>query len=92
MEIKRKVEKLTAKKRQYVIRQSPNIKQSNCGKCGKPNLTTEQAAVFFGVSQRRIFQIIETKAVHFSEIESSSAMICLTSLAEFFEIEKSLDE
>lgn len=43
-------------------------------------LKTEQAAGFFGINQRRIFQIIETEAAHFIETEAGAAMICLTSL------------
>jgi len=45
-------------------------------------LTTEQVANIFGIKQRRIFQIIETEAAHFTEIEAGAVMICMTSLAE----------
>jgi hypothetical protein len=44
-------------------------------------LPTEQAANIFGIKQRRIFQIIETEAAHFTEIEAGAVMICLPSLA-----------
>jgi hypothetical protein len=73
MEIKRKFEMLVTTNRQYVIRQSPSDRQIACAECGEPMLTTEQAADFFGIKQRRIFQIIET--------EAGAAMICLPSLA-----------
>lgn len=81
MKIKRKFEMLIETNRRYVIRQSPLGKQIICTDCGEPMLRVEQAAVFFGIRQRRIFQIIETEAVHFTEIELSTAMICLPSLA-----------
>ena len=81
MKIKRKFEMLVATNRRYIIRQSPSGEQIACAECGEPMLRVEQAAGFFGVKQRRIFQIIETEAVHFTEIESSAAMICLPSLA-----------
>ncbi len=82
MEIKRKFEMQVATKRQYIIRQSPSGRQTACAKCGEPMLMTEQAAGFFGVKQRRIFQIIENEAAHYTEIEAGETMICLTTLAE----------
>lgn len=81
MEIKRKFEMLVATNRRYVVRQSAPAKQIVCAECGEPMLTTEQAAIFFGIQQRRIFQIIETEAAHFTEIEAGATMICLTSLS-----------
>ena len=66
MEIKRKFDLLVATNRRYTIRQSPSVRQIDCAECGEAMLMTEQAADFFGIKQRRIFQIIETKAVHFS--------------------------
>ncbi len=82
MEIKRKFEMLIATNRRYTIRQSAPARQIACAECGEPMLTTEQAAGFFGVTQRRIFQVIETEAAHFTETEAGAVMICLTSLAE----------
>ncbi len=81
MEIKRKFELLAATKRRYTIRQSPSVRQTACAKCGEPMLTTEQAVVFFGITQRRVFQIIEAGAAHFTEIETGAVMVCLPSLA-----------
>jgi hypothetical protein len=81
MEIKRKFEMLVVTNRRYTIRQSTPGGQIACAKCGEPMLMTEQAAGFFGVKQRRIFQIIETEAAHFTEIEAGVVMICLPSLA-----------
>jgi len=81
MEIKRRFELSIVTNRRYIIRQSPSGRQIACAECGKPMLRVEQAAGLFGIKQRRIFQIIETEAVHFTEIESSAAMICLSSLA-----------
>jgi len=82
MEIKRKFESLTVTNRRYIIRQSPPGRQIACAECGEPMLMSEQAAGFFGIKQRRIFQIIETEAAHFTETEAGAVMICLTSLAE----------
>jgi len=81
MEIKRKFEMLVATNRRYVIRQSPPGRQLACAKCGEPMLMTEQAAGFFNIKQRRVFQIIETEAAHYTEIEAGAVMICLSSLA-----------
>ncbi len=82
MEIKRKFEMVIATNRRYVIRQSSADKEIVCAECGAAMLATEQAANFFGIKQRRIFQIIETDAAHYTETEASAVMICLTSLAE----------
>lgn len=44
-------------------------------------LAIAQAAVLMGIKQIRIFQITETEAIHFTEIEEGAVMICLTSLS-----------
>jgi len=82
MEIKRKFEMLVATNRRYTIRQSPSVRQTACAECGEPMLMSEQAAGFFGITQRRIFQFIETEAAHFAETEAGAVMICIKSLAE----------
>jgi len=82
MEIKRKFEMLVATNRRYIIRQSPSVRQIACARCGEPMLMTEQAAGLLGITQRRIFQIIETEAAHFTETEAGAAMICILSLKE----------
>ena len=82
MEIKRSFEMLVATNRRYTIRQPAPGRQIACAECGEPMLTTEQAANIFGIKQRRVFQIIETEAAHFTETEAGALMICLTSLAE----------
>jgi len=80
MEIKRKIEKLVVTKRRFVIRQSPS-EQTTCAECGESMLRIAQAAKLLGIKQRRIFQIIETGAAHFTEAEAGTLMICLNSLA-----------
>ena len=45
-------------------------------------LTAEKAANIFSTTQRRIFQIIEAEAAHFTENEAGAVLICMTSLAE----------
>ena len=73
---------LVATNRRYTIRQSPSVRQIACAECGELMLMIEQAAGFFGVKQRQIFQIIETEAAHYTETEAGAMMICLTSMAE----------
>ncbi|MGI8639472.1 MAG: hypothetical protein ACR2MG_05900 [Pyrinomonadaceae bacterium] len=85
MEIKRKIEMVVATNSRYIIRQSAPGRQIACAECGDPMLTAEQAANIFGITQRRIFQIIETEAAHFTETEAGAAMICITSLAKFLD-------
>jgi len=81
MEIKRKIEMVVATNSRYIIRQSPSGRQIACAECGYPMLTAEQAANIFGITQRRIFQIIETAGAHYTELEAGAVMVCLTSLA-----------
>ena len=80
MEIKRKFDLLIATKRRYIIRQAPSGRQISCAECGELMLTAEQAANLCGITQRRIFQLIETQAAHYTETEAGAMMICLTSL------------
>ena len=87
MQIKRKFEMLVATKRRYTIRQSSSVRQTACVKCGEPMLATEAAAGFFGIKQRRVFQIIETEAAHFAEIEAGAVLVCMSSLAKFLDDE-----
>ena len=81
MKIKRKIEMLVVTNEKYIVHQSATHRQTACAKCGEPMLTAEQAAEMFGITQRRIFQIVETGAAHFTEAEVGALMICITSLA-----------
>lgn len=82
MEIKRKIEKVIHTNRRFVISFSQNIEQMPCAECGAEMLPIEKAAAVFGIKQRRIFQIIEKEVgLHFIETETSSVMICLSSLS-----------
>ena len=90
MEIKRKFEMLVATNRRYIVHQSTPGKQIACAECGEPMLTTEQAAGLFDIKQRRIFQIIENEAAHFTENATGVVMICMTSLAEVLDGEQKL--
>lgn len=81
MEIKRKFEWQVATKRRFIVHLSSTKQQIFCPECGEPMLTAEQTAGVFGITQRSIFQIIETKPTHFTELDSV-VMICLDSLAK----------
>ena len=90
MEIKRNFEGLVVTIRRFVIRQTPSVTQTTCAECGEPMLAIAQAAVLLGIKQSRIFQIVETGAAHFTEIEAGAVMICITSLAEILDGEQIL--
>lgn len=82
MQIKREFEMTTRASRRFIIRQSPTENISiPCARCGEPMIEAEQAAKFFGVNQRRIFQIIETGMIHFLETDMGTTMICIASMA-----------
>lgn len=87
MEIKRKFEMLTVTNRRYIIRQSAPHRSIVCARCGAAMLTAERAAGFFAINQRRVFQIIESGAIHYAETEAGALMICLRSLAAVLNIE-----
>lgn len=80
MEIKRKIEMAVVVNRRYVLRPAVTRKQMTCAECGAPMLAIEQAANLLDITQRRIFQIIETGAAHFTETATGALMICLPSL------------
>ena len=81
MQIKRQFEMTIATRRRLIIRQTGTIETVFCNECGEAMLPAEQAAGFFGITQRRIFQIVETGAAHFTETQTGAAMICLSSLS-----------
>ncbi|HRH46055.1 MAG TPA: hypothetical protein PKY82_30710 [Pyrinomonadaceae bacterium] len=91
MEIKRKFEMLVATKRRFIIRQLPLVKHTVCTECGDPMLTITQSANLLGINQRRIFQIIETGAAHFTETEAGALMICPSSLAAILDCEAQIN-
>jgi len=82
MEIKRTTETFIETSRQFIIRQSDAAEQCFCSHCGEPMLAAEQIAQVFGISQRRVFQLVETSAAHYAETETGAMMLCVTSLAE----------
>jgi len=82
MEITRKIEFSVATNRRFVIRESDVNRQTSCLACGSTMLTTGQAARLFGITQRRIFQIVEIGEAHYSGNESDSEVVCLSSLAQ----------
>lgn len=88
MEIKRTTEIIVETERRVIVRQQPaQTEQVFCPNCGASMLSAEQVAVVFGVSQRRIFQLIETGAADFFETENGVMLICPSSLAETMEID-----
>ncbi|MGB2753163.1 MAG: hypothetical protein WBC19_13995 [Pyrinomonadaceae bacterium] len=85
MEIKRKVEIFTATNRRFVVRRNKPAQDIACVSCGTTMVTAEQAAEIFGISQRSVFQFVETGTVHFTELaEGGAALICLASFADVF--------
>lgn len=87
MEIKRSFEKLSVIKRRLIIRQTPPVKQTVCAECGETMLPIAQAAVLSDIKQSRIFHLVETGLVHFTEAEAGALMICLSSLAAVLDCE-----
>ncbi len=83
MEIKRKIEIFTATNRRFVVRRNKPERDIVCTDCGTTMVTAEQAAEIFGISQRSVFQFVETGTVHFTELaEGGAALICVASFAD----------
>lgn len=83
MQIKRELEFTLSASRRFIIRQlRPDVSLSPCAQCGEPLVAAEQAANLLGVSHRRIFQIIETDGVHFTETEAGTTLICIASMSD----------
>lgn len=79
MEIKRTVKILIETRRRFVF-DSPDAAARFCPVCGELMFGAEQAARFFQVNSRCVYQFIETDAAHFAETETGAALICLASL------------
>lgn len=85
MEIKRKIEIITATNRRFVVRRNKPERDIMCTDCGTTMVAAEQAAEIFGISQRNVFQFVEAGSVHFTELaEGGVALICLASFADVF--------
>lgn len=83
MELKRTTEIFVETNRRFVIRQpEESAEQIVCPNCAEPMLAAEQIAQIFGISQRRIFQLVETGGAHFAETNAGAVIICPASLGE----------
>ena len=83
MEFKRTTEIFVETNRRFIIRQpEESAEHIACPNCAEPMLAAEQIAKIFNISQRLIFQFIETGAAHFAETKTGAMMICPSSVAE----------
>ena len=80
MEFKRTTEIFVETNRRFVIRQPDAAEQIACPECAEPMLTAEQITAVVGISQRRVFQLVETDAAHFAETETGILLVCPNSL------------
>lgn len=84
MEIKRRTEIKIATRRRFVVQMPDGAEQISCPQCETAELliTAEQAAAFFDVSRRKIYQFVETEEAHFIETETGVLLVCSASLAD----------
>ena len=80
MEIKRSTEISVEKTRRFVIRQPETNELISCPVCGELMLTAEAAAALFHIKYRRVYQLIEANAAHFTETETGAMFVCPQSL------------
>ena len=78
---------ITAEKSEtYVIRQQPkSTVHVWCHGCDQEIecLTVEQAVTLTGLSARRLFRMVETEGIHFSETGDGQLLVCPNSIAVF---------
>ncbi|HQZ95702.1 MAG TPA: hypothetical protein PLP21_05255 [Pyrinomonadaceae bacterium] len=85
MKISRKIEMWVKTDRRYIIQESPATSPVNCPACGEQMLTAASSARILGITQRRVFQIVEMGGAHYSDNTADSEMICLSSLSAFLD-------
>lgn len=90
MEIKRQIEMIVATNRRVIVHGLRTSEQTFCAECGGATLRAEQAANFFQIKQRVIFQLIERSMTHFNETETGAVMICLPALTSTLRENESL--
>ena len=80
--MKRKVEVTFETEQTVVLRANSQLSVEHCFDCGQSMLmATPQAAAFLaGLSERHIFRLIESGAVHFTETEC--VRVCVESVRE----------
>ena len=66
--------------RRFIIREQPLNTKASCPVCGESMIDAEHAARLFEISQRQVFQLIETGKVHFIETDTGKTLICLASM------------
>lgn len=76
MEIKRKTNILVKTERKLVVQMDETGEQPGCENCAEQMFTAQSAAVFFGISTREIYRLIETGKIRFIETESKIIYIC----------------
>ncbi len=82
MEIKRMLRISTTTKRRIVVSSWTAGEPIICPRCGTEMLEVKQAAIYFGIEQREIFQMIENDRAHFVECEGRSVFVCVAPLIE----------
>lgn len=43
-------------------------------------VVVEEAAMMFGLTQRRVFQLVEGGTVHFAETDAGATLVCVASM------------
>lgn len=82
MKIIRKTDILVETKRRFIICQPEQDERFFCPCCPGQMISAEASAVFFRLSRRDVYRMIETGKVHFSETETGLLFICPESFAE----------
>lgn len=85
MEIKRKTEITIATRKRFVVRAAETEAQIFCSQCAELLMTAEQAAAFFNVSRRAVYQLVETGAAHWLETDTGVLLVCPNSLIKILE-------
>jgi len=78
--------KITVEKERLLVISNPRMMAGKCELCqGEVTmLDIAQAARITNASQREIFRVIESGALHFAETQEGSLLICFESLRQNF--------
>lgn len=87
MEIKRKTEITIATRKRFIVQTPETEEQFFCSQCAEryPLITAEQAAVFFKVSRRAVYQLVENGTAHFVETDAGVLLVCPNLLTKILE-------
>lgn len=82
MKITRKTNVFVKTVRKFIVHRQATGESVFCSECSEEMVSAQEAAVFFGVSSRAIYRLIEQSKIHFDETEFNQIYVCLATTRE----------